>query len=372
MCFAVVSDEWYNGIGCDGVLLPNGVIAMERTTGRLKASTATYLLLGALFAQMVVATRFAVATEPSIPSEAFEGWKRIKARPLPQWWARHFRIVHRDKTIVDVTDYFGVDRVTSPKHFVSIAVHHKLAPGAAPRSIVANRESARVIRAANPSYVFILQRPSPNLHWAINMVVPKAKEADTISMPTRYTRPQRELTSLWGGATLEEAVQASYCRVTRSGYIEQDGRKLFQIELESDGTSAPRFSTGVAKGKHIVLLDPEQDWMAVRAEYIGVEHLITRNIRDPATGLLKQSTMATYDLKTGQQDGEHTIEYVYHFDNEEPVPQDLFYLTGYGIPEPAEFRRSTGWIWGLVAAGVLLVLCGVWLVRRASRTPSAR
>ena len=339
----------------------------------LSASIATCFSALSLWAAM--ASSMAQAKHPVIPREAFAAWQRIDRRPLPKRWHMHYRSViwnDGDKQEDASSEQIVIVDGTGPLRQVVVMRTH--APGGeVPTATTISDVRARAtgVWAINSTYTFSIRRPAPSLAWGVSTMTPERQSPMAMAVRSTLEQPRTRLYSIWKRTPMRIAVTLPYCKVVSSGKVTRNGKEFFQVEIVAEDSKPARYEDFVAGGKHTILLDPENDWMVAREEYIsGDLHYVTEREIDPESGLILRQVDISFDPTSGKRDGIQTRSFAYFFADEEPVPRDLFYLTGYGIPEPAEFRRSTGWIWGLVAAGVLLVLCGVWLVRRASRTPS--
>ncbi len=316
--------------------------------------------------------------------EAEAGWQRIRSRPLPLYW------IHRSRSLdsarrtekdrlrlcfpkaADVSsNYVAFLMSASDLSKSELDALDALTPARA-------KELATIVAARNERYAFSIRRPNPRLAWGVRLVEPRAGDTRRLTLDFDRARPTLQLFTFARRMTVAQALKSNYCRLLSAKYVEEKGKRLFRVEIESDGLeSVTKGMTWVPEGRHTVFLAPENDWMIVRTVYVDSQGFVetTECEVDQETGLLRRFRgWVVYVTPDGKELPEGGIDdtFTYVFESAERAPESSFYLTGYGIPEPAEFRRSTGWIWGLVAAGVLLVLCGVWLVRRASRTPSAR
>ena len=191
-----------------------------------------------------------------------------------------------------------------------------------------------------------------------------------------HCRPRNALLSIWVSDILPNALRAPHCKIVSKGEIEFEGRRLYRIELDvgEPESPTPHYQAHIAEGKHKLFLDPQQDWIVVREEYIhkydNTLYVMERTV-DPDTGLVAEEKDTIIALATGKVTGKIVRRYTYFFDDDWSPPDELFYLTGYGIPEPVELQASSPSMWWLAVVGIALVLFGIWFLRRSSHAAAS-
>ena len=320
------------------------------------------------------------ADEPPIPAEAHRGWERILQRPLPKRW--YVRRIATDleesepKIVLNETRFFIASDTESFDRTLRWSIRHSQESISFKPDPATQQQRTIAAVVGNSRYTFALTRPTPELQWAVADAAPRATSPRVWMVRSMHCRPRSALLSIWTTDILPNALRATHCNIVSKGEIEFEGRRLYRIELDvgEPESATARYEPKIADGRHKLFLDPKQDWMVVREEYVHEPdndlYVIERTV-DPDTGLVAEEKDTIIALATGKATGETVRRFTYFFNDDWSPPDELFYLTGYGIPEPVELQSSSFSMWWLAVAGIVLVLFGIWLLRRSSHATAS-
>ncbi len=303
--------------------------------------------------------------------EARAGWKRVRQRRIPRLWSHYVRRWNANGNL-DYVRFRVLFGENYGDRYVTLRVPTEHIPVAGVPDPAHLKQFATVVAVENARYSFSIRRPSPDLSWAVRLIqgqdVPKPTR---LSLAITRVLPVHMLLSFSHHITIPEALSSGYCRVVSAEEVMENGERLFRIEMESKGPSdiIERPRPWAPEGKHVVFLDMERDWVVRIEEYYDTQGYLERSVKevDESTGLVGKIRGTLTYLRENVRESRSEERFKYYFEYDETPPEDLFRLTGYGIPEPAELQPSRHWTWLLVVVGALLVLGGVWSIQRNMR-----
>jgi len=317
---------------------------------------------------IVIVSGFPVANaEDDWLVAARKGWKRYLSRPLPGSWKERLTIQpgHEGKPAQVISRIGFAD---GEKLVVFTANGDP--PGFAPSTAKA---MATLAFAVNERYYFMVQRASQEARvWGLATLF---KASEVLDHPEALYHddgtPMRfGPVSISSRALLAEVFGNEHAEVVSAAEDVLDNDKLFRVVVKwtaPDQYRFPESSRFLGNGEYTLWLDPEHDWRVVREDEIASDGTRRRIIRefDATTGWCCKDTNWVVDASGKNTNGYVRSEY-FDFDTDFRPPDELFYLGGYGIPEPAEFQEKRSWWLPLAIAGIICVVVGIWLMR--SRT----
>lgn len=240
-----------------------------------------------------------------------------------------------------------------------------------------NKDGTEVLKVRNGSYAFAISRRS-NSRPTLQFLEAVGGNPRTDSMVAAVERQVRgaafEGFHLWG-IPLVQIVQSKGFKLKRAFATAADGRELVRAEFDLEFND-PRLNSHFSLSDAYVVCDPSRQWALVEAggrrhTYVNktTEDLrITFAYGDSVAGIPVANsieTIATFPDDPGTEEKMvHSIEVT----SADEVPEEEFFLTHYGLPEPNMARNWIGpWVWYLAAGSICLAIGAVVIKRRNSR-----
>jgi hypothetical protein len=244
-----------------------------------------------------------------------------------------------------------------------------------------DKRGLEMLKARNDSYAFAISRSSSDQPPTLQFLEQLGAEPMIDSKVAAIEKEVRGIVLgafyLWG-EPLWQLVQGQDFMIQKVyGVQSDDGRQLVRVEFESeikDQNAAVQVSTREA----FLICDPDNAW--AMTEYRGTQenHIRNKNsavrhVRleydDPVLGIpVAKRAFETIDLINLPG---NAIEIAYSVEvvSDKDVPEEEFYLSHYGLPEP-NFSRSwaSPWVWYLVGGIACLAIGAIILKRRKTRT----
>jgi len=236
-------------------------------------------------------------------------------------------------------------------------------------------EEEGFLRVIQPDYAFELRRHSPKSSWVITQFVrnpekrlpfpdPAKEIAQWVTYPTTFS-------SLFD--PLGIVVQEPGYKATGFSVLELGGERYIKVEFiyTPDGENQ---KTPSIKG--YAVYNPKKYWVvkeynvamnwAARKD-LSASTVVKMEYVESSDGFpIIKRVLQQYDSKGSKK--EYHGDWEYQFDlAEAEVPNEVFTLSAYGLPEPtAMWRTRPYWLVSLTVAGLLFLVVAVLILRRKS------
>ena len=181
---------------------------------------------------------------------------------------------------------------------------------------------------------------------------------------------------LWGDP-LSQLVQGNDFKIQRVYAVQaDDGNKLVRVEFDHE-INDPIERVHIAYLNSFLICDPDNEWAlteygCTHENYIHNKNSGMRHVRleygDPVLGVpIAKKAEETITL-TRMPGNTMQVTYSVEVISPDEVPEEEFYLSFYGLPEPNFSRSWVGpWLWYLIVGAVCLGVGAIILKRRKAR-----
>lgn len=210
----------------------------------------------------------------------------------------------------------------------------------------------------NPRYGFTVTRRDEDKPWALEALV-RPEQVDELPLPN----PKKVVDSLkfvyipsWLVGDKNPITHPNFKILKLTEVFNQEGGKVLRVDFEH--TLSEGGETFI-KQAWITLL-PEKYWLIEEAQLIQPpsDVRIKHEYKSLADGFPVLHRRIT---RREEPDGSYTGAEMLVEWSDQPPPEEIFYLTHYGIPEPEElrWRRPVPWWLYILVAGMLLAMVGL-------------
>jgi hypothetical protein len=242
-------------------------------------------------------------------------------------------------------------------------------------------DGVEVIKCRNRSYAFAIKRPSsggqPTLDFLEPIGISPAIDARIATIENQVRGMALGGLHLWG-EPLAKLLQSSDFLLKRVYHVPgEPGSRLVRVDFEYTAYDSSNSASNISYTDGYLLCDPSHDWTLV--EYGATCHVDRNNstVRqmlileygETIDGIPIAVKTANTVTLLGDNAGS-TMEdlYLVEITQRDQVPEEEFYLSHYGLPEPNFSGTWAGpWVWYLVGGIACLVIGAIILKRRKAR-----